>query len=103
MWRPAGRGRNVHNNDNTQPAVARRLRFWFWSRQRGPNRTGTVRVTDSRSTEARKEASDGDCETDGSYGRSGTHLCEIIFSVVSPSVMVTLLLLMCAPLGLEGE
>lgn len=92
-------GRNVHNN-NTQPAVGHRLRFWFWFCRQGPNRAGTVRVTDSQT---RNEASDGDCETDGSHGRPGTHLCGIIFSAVSPSVMVTLLLLMCAPLGLDGQ
>lgn len=32
-----------------------------------------------------------------------THLCGMIFSAVSPSVMVTLRLLMYAPLWLDGE
>lgn len=41
--------------------------------------------------------------TAGSLRPAGTHLCGIIFSVVSPSIMVTLLLLMYAPLWLEGE
>lgn len=94
--------RNAHDN-NTQPAVGHTLRFWSRGCQRRPNRTGSVRVAAPRLTQTRKQASDGDWQSDGGSGCSGTHLCGIIFSAVSPSIMVTLLLLMCAPLGLDPE
>lgn len=58
--------------------------------------------SESLSPETRNEASDEEVSVTAAPPPA-THLWEIIFSAVSPSVMVTLLLLMCAPLGLDGE